>query len=758
MHATPSVRREVVPASRSSNASISTSGISTSGPVTTTTYKISSDPLKRGSSVREDSRRRGNTLDNSTRPLVTPIVTSGHRHSHRPVVHITSARPSSPLQDPYRSSQEDYYAVPASSKHHHHRPKRYSTTVDNADINRLARERDTSQSSRLRVAPREGPTYTSNRNRPSYTKPVVRDTADYGDDGYGYTTPRDLVAYDLNNTPTAPPRHHSRHHSTDRTRPTSIASFADVAPGSYARDRPPVTTRQFDRIPAARPVAPVEYERPEVRPPPPMDPIRPVRVEVPPEAPRRKDSVSRRPVSYYHDREKRPSGRDDYYEVRDDERGYRSERHRHHRDDDVVEQRGYSRTDREPTRSEVRSERPEPVRVEPARIEPVRERHDSRVEPVRERHEQRAEPPREHKHEEEHKDHKGRDAAIAGLSLAGAALGVKAFKDTADHDDDEPRKRRDYDDEPRRRRDPRDERDTIDLSGRDPKERRHRDESPRPRHRDESPPRDRPRHRDESPKPRDRDLSPPREKAPEVLDLSGRNPKERHNSRDERDSDPERREIRRLRSEAPPVNGTAIETESSASDETVPRRRRKASTAGGAAFNPRDTMDLYALKEALKDKEAPPPPPPTSTRTPRESMSKDGRELVEVRSGLEGERGVRIVTPPPVAGETKAPVKGILRAPREKFPEDPAPIREGVAPLKDAKKDGVPPDARWTKISRKLVNPEALEAGKERYEAREDFVIVLRVLSRDEVQGYAEVTERIRGSFPSFPIPPIPPY
>jgi hypothetical protein len=45
------------------------------------------------------------------------------------------------------------------------------------------------------------------------------------------------------------------------------------------------------------------------------------------------------------------------------------------------------------------------------------------------------------------------------------------------------------------------------------------------------------------------------------------------------------------------------------------------------------------------------------------------------------------------------------------------------------------------------VNPEALEAGKERFEAREDFVIVLRVLSRDEVQGYAEVTQRIRGLF-----------
>jgi hypothetical protein len=83
--------------------------------------------------------------------------------------------------------------------------------------------------------------------------------------------------------------------------------------------------------------------------------------------------------------------------------------------------------------------------------------------------------------------------------------------------------------------------------------------------------------------------------------------------------------------------------------------------------------------------------------------------------------------------------------PREKFPEQSEPIREGVAPLKDAKKDGIPPDARWTKIRRKLVNPEALEIGKERFEAREDFVIVLRVLSRDEVQAYADATKRVRG-------------
>ncbi|RHZ73315.1 hypothetical protein CDV55_105621 [Aspergillus turcosus] len=44
--------------------------------------------------------------------------------------------------------------------------------------------------------------------------------------------------------------------------------------------------------------------------------------------------------------------------------------------------------------------------------------------------------------------------------------------------------------------------------------------------------------------------------------------------------------------------------------------------------------------------------------------------------------------------------KGILKPPREKFPEDPNPVREGVAPLKDAHKKGIPPGARWTEIDR----------------------------------------------------------
>ncbi|KAI9045319.1 uncharacterized protein KD926_008745 [Aspergillus affinis] len=94
--------------------------------------------------------------------------------------------------------------------------------------------------------------------------------------------------------------------------------------------------------------------------------------------------------------------------------------------------------------------------------------------------------------------------------------------------------------------------------------------------------------------------------------------------------------------------------------------------------------------------------------------------------------------------EPDAPPKGILKAPKEKFPEEPNPVREGVAPLKDAHKKGIPPGARWTKVDRRLVNPAALEAGQERFEERPDYVIVLRVLSKEEIQAYAVKTQEIR--------------
>ncbi|KAK6391206.1 hypothetical protein LTR65_004665 [Meristemomyces frigidus] len=106
------------------------------------------------------------------------------------------------------------------------------------------------------------------------------------------------------------------------------------------------------------------------------------------------------------------------------------------------------------------------------------------------------------------------------------------------------------------------------------------------------------------------------------------------------------------------------------------------------------------------------------------------------------ENRVRIVDPPTEEEERRP--KGILKRPTSKFPEHPNEVREGVAPLKDATKTGIPPGARWTKIDRKLVNPEALEAAQERFEERMDCVIVLRVLTKEEIQKLADRTREVR--------------
>ncbi|KAE8454591.1 hypothetical protein EG329_000214 [Mollisiaceae sp. DMI_Dod_QoI] len=791
LHVVPSSRRETAPAPRSSNSSVSNAG------TVTTTYKVTSEAPKHGSHVREGSRSRRSTLDNHNRPTIVTTT-----RAHRPVVHSGGGiRPESPLKNPYRSSEEEYVVTPAtSSRHgqHHHHKKHYNTTIDNADMHRLARERE---DSRLRVVPVREPTYRT-RTRPVYTGSVVRhaDTVadDYGDDGYGYTNPQDLVRYDLERG-TPPVVHRSRRDSFDgnRSRPTSITGYNEIVPRTYdTRERgPPPSTRGFDKIrPPPYDQALVRMPRPPspsssmapmepVSRPPPFDPVDPIR---------RSGNSRVRPTTY-HDRDRPRGQREDYYEARDDER-----RHRHDSYDDRVESRGFGiRTDGPESRSAIRGERPTDYPESRSVVRPehsdsrgaIRPERSERVERI-----ERSERP-DRGSDTDRKEHKGRDALATGLSIAGAALGINAVKNSgredrrgSDSDDREDRRRREYDDEPRRRRDrDRDEREhVVDIGGRDPKERRHRDDDMLPPPRD-GPPlgRDMPSSRRDSRDPMSSYSKDVKDRSPTqaaFVDLGGRDPRERQASREERDSDKEqRRERRRNRSDGA-VNGTAIDSSDTASDDAQPRTRREtrprgnstaAAAVGGAAagaavaaaqppaFNPKDTMDLKALKEELNSKDAAKPATKetkeTGSRTPRQSSAKDAGEAAKIRESLDAERRgrdplapadnrqLRVVSPPREKLDEK-PVKGILRQPREKFPEDPAPIREGVAPLKDAKKDGIPPDARWTKISRKLVNPEALEAGKERYEAREDFVIVLRVLSRDEVQGYAEVTQRLRAA------------
>ncbi|CAK4032959.1 Hypothetical predicted protein [Lecanosticta acicola] len=123
-------------------------------------------------------------------------------------------------------------------------------------------------------------------------------------------------------------------------------------------------------------------------------------------------------------------------------------------------------------------------------------------------------------------------------------------------------------------------------------------------------------------------------------------------------------------------------------------------------------------------------------------MANESAQIIDNSLSERRENRVRIVDPPTEEEERRP--RGILKKPTEKFPEDPNAVREGVAPLKDATKKGIPPGARWTKIDRRLVNPEALEAAHERFEERLDCVIVLRVLTKEEIQKLADRTREIR--------------
>lgn len=57
----------------------------------------------------------------------------------------------------------------------------------------------------------------------------------------------------------------------------------------------------------------------------------------------------------------------------------------------------------------------------------------------------------------------------------------------------------------------------------------------------------------------------------------------------------------------------------------------------------------------------------------------------------------------------------------------------------------IPHGAKWTRIDRMVVNPQALQEGDELFEERSDCVIVHRVLTKEEIEIYAWRTQKIRG-------------
>lgn len=186
------------------------------------------------------------------------------------------------------------------------------------------------------------------------------------------------------------------------------------------------------------------------------------------------------------------------------------------------------------------------------------------------------------------------------------------------------------------------------------------------------------------------------------------------------------------------------DSDASISDEDIRRYRRepsarqKYSGSNASSSSERESSRHLTVKKPHRRR--------SSYSRPREGGSSLAPIAIPQGSlSDQGDASKSAMPSSPSARESEAPPKGILKPPREKFPEEPNPVREGVAPLKDAHKKGIPPGARWTKIDRRLVNPAALEAGHERFEERAECVIVLRVLSKEEIQAYAVKTKEIRG-------------
>lgn len=743
-------------------------------PVTTTTYTVRKDPVTRSSSIRENSRTRSSTIDSTTkRP---PIIVTTRQSKEGSVSHgASSHHPASPApdrgRDAYRSSDEDqYYTQPASSirSRSHTRPYHasgsISSTLDNDEFLRL-RQRTNDD----RLAPsRNG----HRRERPSsiYVDPprLSTKTVDLGDTGYEYTNPSDLARYDLDNDKVHTRR---RRDSFDRNtyyRP-SVNVGTDVTRPYEGRVRAPPPSRALDnynRRIAEDNTAGI-YDRPSVRmPAPPVVPIpapdrRSSQLDIPPSPVERPDRIERRPsrtghrpVSLYQDGPTRSSQPEDLYRVRDDHYGPRDHRDRDYQRDEGVGNRGFGvrvdgdkkddrLRDREreefPPVRERRTEQRRDSRVDDWEREPKRRSDDdlthretrkygrdqgrkeddhradnrktSKDDYVRGEDERTRDRDREKEKEKDKDKDKIRDKVATGLSIAAGALGLGAMSHKSKDEEDKERS-------PKRRAD-----DEV-----------HKDEAEER----QKPPR---KEADERPVPRDETEERPRRER----DLDGADDKER--SRHEAEARP---------SGDPTVSGAR---DASSSDESKPKRRRRPSSA----FRPNDTAGLMALKEQLKareesdkenDKAANDESSPErhSQPSPLRRGAEPGGDDVRGREAVTGgdDKQVRVVSPPRDKDDKK-PIKGILKQPKVQFPEEPNPVREGVAPHKDDKsKSNVPPGARWTKISRKLVNPEALTIGKERFEVRDDFVIVLRVLNKEEIEAYTAATAQLRGGLLPF--------
>ncbi|KAI4200324.1 MAG: hypothetical protein LQ346_002402 [Caloplaca aetnensis] len=700
-------------------------------------------------------RPRRLTLDPAAAEIRRPLSVIGPsapNRSSRPII-TTSDRPSSPPSKPDRPRpDEPYYLQPASSNRREHR---HNYSIGSADPSRDGRER--SERGGYRSSGIGG-----GRSGYNLNQPLVREAGDRDRGGYEYTDRREQMYRDTEPRPR--PRRDS-YTGGGRERPLSMTGLEDYLPRAERANRdagPPVTTRGFGALGRSGSLrqgptssrdsdyAPSDFSRDDYE--------------------RRKAHIPR--VALHQD----PGTA--YAPIRDDDSILDDPRDRRPRktafEDEMVDTKPREIYDDQYDRIRRAKAAVEEGQAEARRKDRYPEEYDRASEEKSRRHHDRG-PHRDER--EEDRVRRRRDDALR--DARGDNPRGSQEKVIRDRRDDAHRERRDeY-----------------------PKDRR--DDSHRPRHEDV--PREKRHHGDSG---LDNGLMVGGAAAATGLAAEAARSHHRHKgSRDDREylapkepadsnsastvsrdeSDEDRRERHRRRRERrerdgngswdrgnvpskpasgrdPAVREPMIRDQApreALPQEPIPRdpilreseRRREVDDLAApkdSAIHEQPSYERRSHDSRLDAPEAPASRPRHhrhhSHSKSRDSFS-DSDSSISSASSTRRPRNVRVVTPTSDRAPSQPPApKSILRPPREKFPEDPAPVREGVAPLKDAGKKGIPPNARWTKIDRKLVNPEALEAGNERYEERVDYVIVLRVLTKEEIEQYAAKTQELRNA------------
>ncbi|KAI9695915.1 MAG: hypothetical protein M1836_006032 [Candelina mexicana] len=633
-------------------------------------------------------------------PMPPPSATS----LTRPIIHTSTLpsanRPSSPLARRRQSTDdEDYYVQPASSGRRSQHRRIYS--LDSNDIDRGVRERD-SQVAQVPSDSIERGGYRSSglgggRRGYNLKAPLVRRADPENDDyGYSYTNPKEQMYRD-----TAPrPRPRGNSYSTQRReRPLSMTGMEDYLPRvPNNRDAgPPPTTRQFDRLGGVgRSSSLKQSPRSGVD----------DRLRIYPssrdtdaydESPSRQAAT--KPVFIHH-------VRDNGYESDSEDYDHPDRREKHDRRarryDDEVSTRGFGVRVPDVDRNRARIEdvdRYDTQYKEPRFAEAPPKVINNEL-PRKVDRQERAPQVSDSKDKdyiaEDLRNHDRRNWDTRNADVRGQGLSEEEFRDMELRD----RRKREVQELKESYKGPRE--DEYPEAERRRKERRHKEYSDDEFETDEDDRRDRERRR------RLR-----RERKALERDALNSDPRD-VNSRDTSGQGPDH-------------------ADTGDYGENGHRHRDHYDRESDRESHARDSQVRDHGRRETREKES------------YERLLDNDEPLVGEPDAVTPERPSRVRVVSPSGGkEPEQPVKGILRPPREKFPEDPAPMREGVAPLKDAGKKGIPPGARWTKVDRKLVNPAALEEAQERFEERLDYVIVLRVLTKEEIQEFAARTQEIR--------------